>query len=430
MYQSHIQWIRDNGRRMDSLLRSSLIHRLRFLRWVPCVLHGTVIQALHRLSRARVLVQLDPEAAGRLQLTRMGVGSTYYSSIHTYRLNVSLSQLQELMGMPEVKKVYLDRKVYALLDTAVPATGAPKVWKGSDVPNFGENAAIAIIDTGIHPHPDLTRPQNRIIAFKDFVKGKSHPYDDNGHGTHVAGACAGNGFSSKGKYKGTAPNAKLVGIKVLNKSGSGNLSDVIAGVQWCIDNKDKYGIRVINLSLGSRTGTSYKDDPVAQIVEQAWKAGITVVAAAGNEGPESNTISSPGIHPQIITVGASDNKNSVDRNDDEIAPFSSRGPTADGVVKPDLLAPGTNITSLRVIHSYIDKMSPHSRVNQYYTVLSGTSMATPIVAGIVALLLTKNPNWTPDQVKQALISTAEDLGLPPNTQGSGHVQANLANLKE
>src|SRR5690606_13484017 len=207
-------------------------------------------------------------------------------------------------------------------------------------------------------------------AFKDFVKGKTSPYDDNGHGTHCAGDAAGNGYASDGKYKGPAPGAKLIGVKVLDKAGSGQLSDVISGIEWCIQNREKYNIRVLSLSLGSRTNSSYKDDPVAQAVEKAWDHGITVVAAAGNDGPDPGTISSPGIHPRIITVGASNDKGTPTIRDDEAASFSSRGPTPDGVTKPDLLAPGTDIVSLRVPRSYIDKMSPDSRINRHYTTLS------------------------------------------------------------
>lgn len=431
MAQTPYRWIREYGRRMDSSLRSSLIQRLQVLRYVPCVFHRATLSLIHRLSRVPVLVQLDrslqPDRVFGNTLFAMQSPRNYFSSIHTVRMNLTLSQLEKMISLPEVKRIYLDRKVHALLDTAVPAVGAPLAWSAG---NRGEGATIAIIDTGIHPHPDLVNPQSRILAFKDYVKGKSKPYDDNGHGTHCAGDAAGNGHSSGGKYKGPAPGAKLVGVKVLNKMGAGNLSDVIAGIEWCITHRKKYNIRVISLSLGSRTQTSYRDDPVAQAAEQAWKQGITVVTAAGNDGPDAGTISSPGIHPCVITVGASDDKGTIAISDDDVASFSSRGPTTDHIDKPDVLAPGTGITSLRVPRSYLDKTAPDSRVNRYYTTLSGTSMAAPIVAGLVAVLLTRNPDWTPDQVKEELVQSAKSLGLPPNVQGKGIIQTDPLLFKE
>ncbi|OYD08892.1 S8 family peptidase [Paludifilum halophilum] len=427
------RWIREYGCRMDSDLRSCLIRRLHVLRWIPCVLHRAAIRTLHHFRRIRVLVQLEDgtlTASNHLEsaLYKLNTPSPqYFNSIRTYSLKLSMDQLQEVIELPGVKRVYLDRKVYALLDTATKTTKAPIAWSKG---NEGEGANIAVIDTGIHPHSDLTRPQNRIIAFKDFVKGKKSPYDDNGHGTHCAGDAAGNGFSSQGKYRGPASKASLIGVKVLGKTGSGNLSDVISGIQWCIDHKDEYNIRVLSISLGSQSHTSYRDDPIAQIVGQAWKQGIVVVAAAGNDGPDAGTISSPGIHPRIITVGATDDRKTPDLSDDRIASFSSRGPTTDGVIKPDIVAPGSQVTSLRAPGSYIDKMSYESRVDQHYSVMSGTSMATPIVAGIAAILLTEHPEWTPDQVKRNLMKTAADMGLDSQAQGSGQVQIRRSQFTE
>ncbi|MFC4076895.1 S8 family peptidase [Salinithrix halophila] len=423
MSQTQYQWIREFGKRMDSNLRSSLIHRLSVLRWIPCVMHRSAIRMIHRLSRLPVLVQLEDDAvvgsAWQQSLSNLHTPPDYYDSIRTYRMDLTPNQLQEILTYPEVRRAYLDRKVYTLLDVASKTVEAPLAWS---LDNEGQGATIAVIDTGIHPHPDLTSPRSRILAFKDFVKGKNQPYDDNGHGTHCSGDAAGNGFSSDGKYKGPAPAAGLVGVKVLTKVGSGNLSNVIAGIQWCIDNREKYNIRIISLSLGSRSTTSYREDPVAQITEKAWEQGIVVVAAAGNDGPDAGTISSPGIHPRILTVGATDDKGTPEEADDIIAPFSSRGPTSDGINKPDLVAPGTAITSLRVKGSYIDKTSPDSQVGEHYCTLSGTSMATPIVAGLAAVLLTSHPDWTPDQVKKALIDSAHDMGRPPDEQGAGCVR--------
>ncbi|HWI54704.1 MAG TPA: S8 family peptidase, partial [Desulfobacteria bacterium] len=302
----------------------------------------------------------------------------------------------------------------------------PQVWNNGAT---GEGIGIAILDTGIYPHPDLTSPVNRIVAFKDFVGKKTTPYDDNGHGTHCAGDAASNGLKSVGKYSGPAPQANLIGVKVLNKMGSGMMSGIIAGIQWCIDNKDTYNIRVLSMSLGAKATASYVDDPLCKAVEKAWDAGIAVCVAAGNEGPETGTISSPGIDPKVITVGAADDRNTVTSPDDRIAPFSSRGPTVDGLSKPDLVASGVNIVSLRSPKSYIDKSNKNSRVGEWYNSLSGTSMATPVCAGIAALILSKYPQFSPDNLKSLLVSTCRTMDADVNSQGAGIVDAWAALLQ-
>jgi serine protease AprX len=204
----------------------------------------------------------------------------------------------------------------------------------------------------------------------------------------------------------------------------------MAGIQWCIQHKEKYNIRVISLSLGSEANTPYKDDPLCQIVEQAWKSGIVVVAAAGNSGPNPGTIASPGIHPLIITVGATDDLETTDRRDDKVARFSSRGPTIDGISKPDIVAPGTNIVSLRSKCSFLDLSMPEKRIARYYFSLSGTSMATPIVAGVVALMASANPTISPDEIKQRLLKTADSLNQDKNIQGAGQADAEKAVLRK
>jgi serine protease AprX len=201
------------------------------------------------------------------------------------------------------------------------------------------------------------------------------------------------------------------------------------GVEWCIayneENPDKK-IDIISMSLGS-TAQDFgdeNDDPMVRIVEEAWAAGIVVCVAAGNDGPRSRTIASPGISDQVITVGASDDRNTVEREDDDVANFSSRGPTIYGKVKPDLLAPGVNIVSLRAPNSYLDKIQKSSRVDNDYFVLSGTSMATPICAGIAALIKQHNPELSPGDIKGLLKSGSELRdGLDSNIYGAGFIDA-------
>ena len=278
---------------------------------------------------------------------------------------------------------------------------------------------IAILDTGIAPADDLMLPKNRILATIDFVNSQNHSYDDNGHGTHVAGIAAGNGGASFGRYAGVNPLARLVSVKVLDADGRGSSGDALAGIQWIIDNKESYGIRVANLSIGSQDSGNF--DPLVKAAEAAWDAGIVMVIAAGNGGPHSSSVTSPGISRKVITVGAYDDENCVDVFGSTLTNFSGRGPTFDCIVKPDILAKGCEVVS---VLSNSPEMSPQ-RLRQLdivmgkYVKMSGTSMAAPAVAGAVSLLLAKKPQLTPNEVKLALKHSAQDLGMPQNRQGWG-----------
>lgn len=271
----------------------------------------------------------------------------------------------------------------------------------------GAGVGIAFIDTGIAPHYDLIYPFNRLVAFHDLINGRKTPYDDDGHGTHVAGIAAGNGFCS-GRYIGTAPSANLIGVKALDDKGNGTASDILAALQWIIDNQKRYHIRVVNLSLGVPTDLSYGEDPLIKGANAAVESGLTVVAAAGNSGPGRCTINSPGTSPYVITVGAADLSTSPNGGHPSVASFSSRGPTPRGFLKPDLLAPGVEIVSL-------SNQSPKS-----YAVESGTSMAAPFVAGAAASLYAMKPELTPALVKRILMQSASPLYRESmNAQGRG-----------
>jgi serine protease AprX len=320
---------------------------------------------------------------------------------------LSPATIRELLDHEAVGKVFYDRPVKALLDVAGKFTGARDVQMEEGL--SGEGVTIAVLDTGIHPHPDLIQPDSRIDAFVDFINEESKPYDDQGHGTHCAGDAAGNGHASEGLYTAPAPGARLIGLKVLDKNGGGRLSTVIQGVQWCVENREQHAIRILSMSLGAPAYESHRDDPLCQAVEIAWHHGIAVFVAAGNEGPESGTIGTPGISPTVITVGAVDDRDTEEVSDDEKAPFSSRGPTVDDWVKPDLYAPGTSIVSLSVPGSPLEKQYPESRVGEHYIRLSGTSMATPFCAGVAALLLEANPRLSPNDIKGILMQTARPM---------------------
>lgn len=341
--------------------------------------------------------------------------------INSVSSSVSVHCLKRLCGWKGINKVYLDKIKRTSLHIATPSIGATAVQQKKGLTGKGIN--IAILDTGVYPHPDLTRPANRIIAFKDFINHRKQPYDDNGHGTHIAGDAAGNGWISRGKYRSPAPNAGIVGVKVLDKNGDGYDSTIIKGIEWCIANRKRLKIRILSLSFGGPVTPPCADDPLYQAVEKAVRAGLVVVIAAGNSGPGRKSIESPGISPSAITVGAVDDRRTLLQADDRISWFSSRGPTPGGREKPDLVAPGETVISLRSPHSKLDRELPYLRIDKDYFILSGTSVSTPIVSGVIAQMLQKNPSLTPKQVKAILKKNTFSLKLHPNTAGAGEVNA-------
>jgi serine protease AprX len=296
-----------------------------------------------------------------------------------------------------------DSKVFKCIDIASACVAHSMV---NETGYTGKGIGIAVLDTGVYPHDDLTKPTNRIIAFKDFVNKKAEPYDDDGHGTHVAGIAAGNGTINP-KYKGIAPEANIISVKVLDDTGSGNASDILAGIQWVVDNKKTYNIKILNMSFGSPADKIYYDDPLAKAATAAVNSGLTVVAAAGNNGPNRGTITSPGSSPSVITVGAADDNRTTSYEDDFVAEFSSRGPAMGGIPKPNIVAPGVDVISLS------------NKGISTYTSHSGTSMATPMVGGTAALLYEKNPHLSPSEVKTKIIRTAIPIQGNRFAQGAG-----------
>jgi len=283
----------------------------------------------------------------------------------------------------------------------------------------GKGVTIAILDTGISPVSDFTLPKNRIIAFKDFVNGSGDAYDDNGHGTHVSGIAAGNGYFSKGKYTGIAPEANIVAVKILDKEGRGSAGDALAGMQWVADNRERLNIKVVNLSIGTEDVGSR--DPLVKIVEAVWDLGVSVVIAAGNNGPDPSSVTSPGVSRKVITVGASDDENPTNVMGDTLENFSGRGPTSECIYKPDILAPGSGIISVRSLE-LSNKDAEHRGlhiIDDNYVKMSGTSMAAPIVTGAVALFLQNNPDLKPNDVKLRLKHSAKSLNYSRNQQGWG-----------
>jgi serine protease AprX len=255
-------------------------------------------------------------------------------------------------------------------------------------------------------------------------------FDTYGHGTDVAGIIAGNGNARKrsdslyGQYVGVAPDANLIAVKASDERGNASVLDVISGIEFAIVHQHDYNIRVLNLSLDSATPQSYKTDPLDAAVEAAWKHGIVVVAAAGNRGQSDNAVQfAPANDPYAITVGAVNENGTASPGDDFIAPWSSRGTTQDGFQKPDVYAPGAHIVSVLAPNSYFGQQCPTCVIAGQYIRTSGTSMAAPMISGLVADLLQARPGLTPDQVKGALI--ASRVSQNPGFQEPGAIKVAL-----
>lgn len=293
-----------------------------------------------------------------------------------------------------------------------------KVLKADKIDLTGKNVTICYIDTGIFTHLDFCLSKNRIIKFIDLINGGLNPYDDNGHGTFVSGVGSGNGIYSGRKYSGFAPNSNIVSIKALNEKGEASASKILEAMQWVYTNHKQYNIKVVCMSFGSEPlGIN---DPIMRGADMLWKTGLTVVAAAGNSGPEYETIKSPGISGKIITVGGINdnriNESTFNENFYEIAQFSSRGPALRRY-KPDLVSPSVQITSCSNKKDYCK--------------LSGTSVSTPMVAGVCACAYEYNPNLKPDYLKRLLLSSCTPITFNRNFEGYGllNVEKFVYNLK-
>jgi subtilisin family serine protease len=349
-------------------------------------------------QRMRVIVRHRGQLSATTLRSAPGTRVVSYQLLPFTALEASAADIRSMSENPDIEEIWLDLPVHIWLDKSVPLIGAPQVWH---VGYQGQGIVVGVVDTGVDvTHPDL---EGRVAKTQDF-SGEGFQ-DNHGHGTHVAGIIAGNGTASGGVYTGVAPQATIIAAKVLKGNGSGQTSDVMAGVEWAANN----GAQVINLSLGS-DGACDGTDALSQMCDAAVARGIVVCIAAGNAGPASGTVGSPGCARQVITIGATD-------DNDQVASFSSRGPTADGRLKPDLCFPGVNITSARAKGTSMGQV-----VNDSYTTASGTSMATPHCAGSVALLLEADHNLAPQAIKDLLIGSAKNLSADPYAQGAGRAQ--------
>jgi len=311
-----------------------------------------------------------------------------------------------------------------LANTYIKTINADKVWNKAPYLQ-GQGIGVAVLDSGVNPQQDLYTVMgvNRLVAAAQFNNGYNQSvYDGYGHGNHVAGIIGGNGSRSSGAYIGVAPMVNIINVKVSDDAGGSTAKNVVAGLQWILDNKSKYNIRVVNISLNNTIAESYNTNPIDAAAEILWFNKIVVVASAGNY--QQGAIYPPANDPFVITVGATDDKGTSGIGDDALASFSSYGTTSDGFAKPDLVAPGKNIVAL-MANPNMGLAASHSAnvVNGIYFRMSGTSMAAPMVSGAAALLLQDEPNLTPDQVKYRLKATANKSwpGYKAAQAGAGYL---------
>ncbi len=404
-------------------------------------------------ATTKVIVQGTADDAAAAAAVRRA-GGTVTRTLPVVRgvaADVPATRLAALRRDPAVRAVTPDAevRVSAVPDMPAPNTSTLKsVYRdeigatalASSKGATGRGVRVALVDTGVTETADLA---GRIVPVGDpggtpsalrtnvrcvDLSGEGDCVDRYGHGTFLAGLIAGNGAASAGQFTGVAPNAEIVSLKIAGRNGAADVSKVLAAIQWVVSFREQYGIDVLNLSLGTNSRAPYWIDPLNFAVQQAWRSGITVVVAAGNLGPEAGTISKPGDDPLVITVGSVDDRETPALSDDRLPNFSSRGPTRDGLAKPDVVAPGAKLVSLRLPDSYIEEQTgPGSLAGTAFAAYrrgSGTSMSAAVTSGAVALLLERHPDWSPDRVKYALTATAHKVAARDPLQ----VGAGLVNL--
>jgi serine protease AprX len=385
-------------------------------------------------GEARVVVQARPgrtDAAARAVTEAGGTVGAALPLIDGFSALVPAAAMEALAESDAIRAVSVDDKVqfeefsYDDASTAsnfARTSGASAGWAQG---KLGAGVGVAVIDTGISQMPDFA---GRVVHGPD-LSGEGTLVDNYGHGTVMAGLIGGSGADSAslatGKYTGVAPKATLVAVKAAGRNGAADVSTMLQAMHWVASYKDQYNIRVLNLSWGTKSTQDPAVDPLNYAVQRLWDLGIVVVTAAGNSGPQAGTVTKPGDDPVVLTVGAYDDKQNLDPADDSIPAWSSRGPTAQGLVKPDIVAPGRTLVSQRSYGSQVEVENPKALIAPSYIKGSGSSQAAAVTSGLVAQLLEARPTLTPDQVKSLLKGTATPIaGQTATNQGSGRV--NLA----
>ncbi len=405
------------------------------------------LQALELIASAEgavdvIIAYAGSETGSRRRASVQALGGIHRRDlglIHGMAARVPVAALGAIARQPDVLSITLDNEITTASDIAVPAVGATLARQLHGVDGAG--IRIAVLDSGVEPVSAL---EGRIVGWVDLVQPQAPtPADPFGHGTHVAGLIAGSQLEildpgQKRSFGGVAPGAEIVSVRVLDHLGRGRVSDAIAGLDWVVARAAELNIRIVNLSLGHPVRDPAAHDPLVRACEQAWSAGLLVVVSAGNLGREAEpfgTVTSPGNSALVLTVGALSHQGTLARSDDVVTSYSSRGPSRfDTVVKPDLLAPGDQLVSLRSPLSFLDRRYPENRLGSHSRGagdaelfrLSGTSMAAAVVSGSAALLLSRDPGLTPAALKATLMQSAEKLGDNIFTQGAGRLDVMAA----
>ena len=383
-----------------------------------------------------VVVQAVPGRVAEARRAINAMGATVVADlplVNGYQASLTGPQVASLVGSPAVRSVSLNHRIhleeYTYDETTTASnfartTEATAAWAAG---NLGSGVGVAVLDTGVSSMRDL---DGRVVLGPD-LSGEGSPVDTHGHGTVMAGIVGGNGTDSAtrtgGAFTGVAPKATVISVKVAGRNGVVDVSTMLQGMHWVSAYKDQFNIRVMNLSWGTPSRQDPSLDPLNYAVQRLWQQGIVVVVAVGNSGPQAGTVTKPGDDPLVLTVGAFDDKQNADPGDDSVPAWSSRGPTAAGLTKPDLLAPGRFVTATRSFGSHVEANYPKALISPSYIRGSGTSEATAVTSGLVALLLADRPELTPDQVKSVLTRAGSPLpNHSANAQGSGRIHYSVA----
>jgi serine protease AprX len=388
-------------------------------------------------ARTRVIVQARAGHEAAVAAAIRAAGGTVDGAlpiVNGFAAHVPAAAIAALRARADVRAVSENSSVQfagqgyddnTTASSYVKAAGAQAAWAAG---NTGQGVGVAVIDTGVSPMNDFN---GRLVHGPD-LSGEGTIIDSYGHGTVMGGIIGGGGAdsagNSNGAYMGAAPGATLVAVKVAGRNGAADVSTMLQAMHWVSAYKDQFNIRVLNVSWGTNATTDPATDPLNYAVERLWRQGIVVVASAGNSGSAAGTITKPGDDPMILTVGAFDDKGDARLDNDSIPSWTSRGPTAQGLTKPDVIASGRTLVATRSYGSAVEAENPRALVSPSYIRGSGTSEAAAVVSGVAALLVKAHPDWTPDQVKAALKGTALPIsGVAANTQGSGRIQYGAAN---
>lgn len=359
----------------------------------------------------RVIIKTTKQLTLAQQKDIIGNIGTYNKNLEGimgFSAYVPIDKISQISKHKLVRSVFVDAKVVALgssssTQTSNNYTETISATNISSKIGVSDGVGVAVLDTGVYLHPDIS---DNVVAFKDFVNNQKNPYDDSGHGTSVAGIIAGSGEKSKGQYVGVAPNVDIVSVKVLDANEEGYVSDVVEAIDWVIENKEAYNIRVINLSLGTDS-TTY-GSLLDEAAEKAWNNGIVVVASSGNGGPNS-AIYSPATSSKVISVGSTTTNYTITPYDDEYSWFSTTPKVVNGTTKPEIYAPGEDIISLAVPNGKRHLSHSSSFVNSWYFKDSGTSFSAPMVSSTAALLISDNDKLSPDEVKSKIVNSSVNV---------------------